>query len=516
MPRAQSADGVMHDFPDGTDQGVIDKVMKDYAAKSGIKSDTPAPATTPSGLAASAARGAAPYAAGAGVGAAIGAPFGGVGAIPGAIAGMGAVGATELGGTLYNALASRAKLPEMLTPQGATDKLLDVFGIKRPSTEAERLAETVGGVAPLGVGSAKGIADIGTMVSENRADAAEKYIDNLYTRSIKPSTVGRDSALQRRSAISDIVEQKPSLKYTDAEGKVLSEGHLPKTPVQFGEAIDQAKDSLFNQWDALAKTTEGAGVKINTKPIVARLLEKARDPVLLRDDPGAAAYAEELAGRYAKDGALLPSEVQRSIAGWNQKLKAFYRNPVEEGAGRNGINEALVGELRTELDRSIAETAAPGYQSLKNRYGALRAIENDVDRATRRISNREPGGGLFGRASNLVAGEEVIRGAMTGNMKAVATGVGVKGLGELVKYLNSPNRAITKMFETAEKYHKAPMDIGGVNPLERPPAVPPLALPAPTVTGPAHGWTSTGSGMIPPSSPAFTMTDPVARALRGY
>ena len=31
MPTAQSADGVLHDFPDGTDPAVIDRVMKQYA-----------------------------------------------------------------------------------------------------------------------------------------------------------------------------------------------------------------------------------------------------------------------------------------------------------------------------------------------------------------------------------------------------------------------------------------------------------------------------------------------------
>lgn len=39
MPRAQSADGAIHEFPDGTSPAVIDRVMKQYATQ---------PATTPS------------------------------------------------------------------------------------------------------------------------------------------------------------------------------------------------------------------------------------------------------------------------------------------------------------------------------------------------------------------------------------------------------------------------------------------------------------------------------------
>src|SRR5437762_7223082 len=39
MPRAQSADGVLHDFPEGTDPSVIDRTMKAYA-----QAHQPAPA----------------------------------------------------------------------------------------------------------------------------------------------------------------------------------------------------------------------------------------------------------------------------------------------------------------------------------------------------------------------------------------------------------------------------------------------------------------------------------------
>jgi hypothetical protein len=149
MPHAQSADGVIHDFPEGTDPGVMDRVMKEYASKQTPQS------TSLGGLEGSLTRGIAPMAVGAGLGAVLGAPFGGVGAIPGAAAGAGAVGLTELTTGIYNKVAHHFGWPETATPQEMTDKVLDLVGVKRPSTGVERTAEAVAGGAAGALGPAR-------------------------------------------------------------------------------------------------------------------------------------------------------------------------------------------------------------------------------------------------------------------------------------------------------------------------------------------------------------------------
>lgn len=105
-----------------------------------------APSTTAGGLAGSITRGFAPIATGAAVGGVVGGP-------PGAVAGAGAVGLTELATALYNPLAERFGWPKSVTPQEMTDRVLDVLGVKRPSTGLERIAETTAGGAA-GAGSA--------------------------------------------------------------------------------------------------------------------------------------------------------------------------------------------------------------------------------------------------------------------------------------------------------------------------------------------------------------------------
>lgn len=117
-----------------------------------------APRSSIGGMLGSAARGAGPIASGAMLGAAAGAPFAGVGAIPGAIAGAGAAGLTEAALDLYNPIAKAFGLRLAATPQEATDKLFDMMGVPRPTTEPERVTEAVtGGTAQAlsGAGAAR-------------------------------------------------------------------------------------------------------------------------------------------------------------------------------------------------------------------------------------------------------------------------------------------------------------------------------------------------------------------------
>jgi len=137
------------------------------------------PSTTAGGVAASAARGAAPYATGAAVGAGIGSLAGGIGAVPGAAIGAGAVGLTQLATQIYNTVAPRLGWSTTATPQEATDKVLDHFGIKRPQTAVERTVQaTTGGAADAlsGVGAARevGQALTGPVAKGVAARLAEK------------------------------------------------------------------------------------------------------------------------------------------------------------------------------------------------------------------------------------------------------------------------------------------------------------------------------------------------------
>ena len=60
------------------------------------------------------------------------------------------------------------------------------------------------------------------------------------------------------------------------------------------------------------------------------------------------------------------------------------------------------------------------------------------------------------RLGNFEAGAEMLRGALTGDLKGIAASVALKGGVELLhKVLASPNRAVRRLFEAAEQQGSA-------------------------------------------------------------
>lgn len=331
------------------------------------------------------------------------------------------------------------------------------------------------------------------VVSEGRAGAADRWIDDMYRKAVGPSTTGRDTPLQRRNAISEIIGNKADLKYTDAEGKVTASGRLPQSLNETVEAIDQSKDKLFQQWDTLTKLAGEQGARVDIAPVVQALRQQAADPSLRRVNPAAVKRAEELADEYAKSGTLTPTEAQNDITAFNQNLKRYYKAPQAVAP----VEEAAVRALRQQLDQTVEATVAPGYQALKTRYGALRAIEDDVDRAARRVGNWRAGGGIFSPVANIGSVLEIGRGIVNMNLADVAAGITLKGLAEYAKARSNPNAVIRRMFKAAEKYHKEPSvapavaaQTGGLQIGGGTNGIPGAQRSAPAVSAPPGGLTS--------------------------
>ena len=69
---------------------------------------------------------------------------------------------------------------------------------------------------------------------------------------------------------------------------------------------------------------------------------------------------------------------QQLIENYNNELQSFYRNPSYNQASRVAIDAAVVRNLRTALDEVVTKATGTKYQALRNQYGALKTIENDV------------------------------------------------------------------------------------------------------------------------------------------
>jgi hypothetical protein len=278
---------------------------------------------------------------------------------------------------------------------------------------------------------------------------AEKEVNELFQKAIKPSVSAQKSSTQLAQyqektieALKAISENRDALKF-ERESGVVS-GKTPETLGELVEGIGMTKENIFKKYDSIAREANGTGVKIGMDDIVKELQFVAKDDALAIARPEAAQYALRLSERL-QNQELTPTVAQRLVEIYNKDLQAFYKNPSPDKMNELAIDAMVANRLRAKLDAAIEQATGKEYQALKNQYGALKAIEADVNRRNTVFSRQQPKGLIdFG---DMFSGAEVIRGIINADPGAIASGATVKAIQQFYKKLNSPDRAVKKMFD---------------------------------------------------------------------
>jgi hypothetical protein len=282
---------------------------------------------------------------------------------------------------------------------------------------------------------------------------SDKTILDSFNKGIKPSVVGKSTAKQLSDynakvvdAVKTIVENKNKLNITDEFGE--NTGNLPENPRQFGQAIEQAKQEIFNQYDTLAKSAGEQGATVKLNGVVDELNKLATDKVVSDLHPELAKYASDRATALKVRGSYTTGQAQTAVQNLNRSLESFYKNPSYETASKASVDAMIANNLRTGLDDAITNVKGEGYAELKSKYASLKTIEKDVNKRAQIVARKTTGGLSFG---DVFSAEEVVRGLATMNPQAIATGVGVKAATTLWKYFNNPDRYIASMFKEADR-----------------------------------------------------------------
>jgi hypothetical protein len=355
--------------------------------------------------------------------------------VPTALSAMGGVGpATRLGriavgtaaGSLSGLASSRGK------PEAA-------------------LAGAAGGVAGGVLGEAMGSV-LGRAIAGNSPQQVERFINDTFRRVIKPSRIGRANfpqigAQDRRifTAVDQIISHAPRYRLHDAGGQELPLGAMPQSIRQFSEALDHTKRLVFGEYEQMAIRAGQQGIRVDLRPAVRAMLTAAATPEVSLLHPSLVRTALADARRFLARGSLSPLEAQDVIQNLNQTISGFYRSPSKESVSHAAMLAPLAAGLRASLDQAIKSAQGPGYRDLKLQYGALRDVEKDVAGAVAREANKIPGG-IGGIFADIGATEEVMRGVLTLNPHAIATGAGLKAAKQAYRFINDPNRAIARIF----------------------------------------------------------------------
>jgi hypothetical protein len=282
-------------------------------------------------------------------------------------------------------------------------------------------------------------------------------INHGISKSIRPSAVGKGDFKQTKKyydnaneAVKTIVENKNILKLTDEAGQPVA--RLPQSLMEFSEAIQQTKSYIYNKWDGLLKKSGDVGADVDLLPIAKELDPIIKSKTIQIKNPSLIEQAKELQKRLLTTGKLGVKEADELISIYNKDLQAYYRNPTYDHASRASVDAMIVNKLRSALDEAVTSATGAEFQPLKSKYGALKAIEKDVNRRAI-VDMRKNAQGLID-FTDIFSGADVIRGMATMNPEAFSRGIIQHAIKEGIKKLNDPNNSVKKMFKDVEKLHE--------------------------------------------------------------
>jgi hypothetical protein len=293
-------------------------------------------------------------------------------------------------------------------------------------------------------GVVKSVADAGKVTPE----IADKAIQRGISKGIKPTVVGKKTLSRfegfydkANEAVKTIAENKNLIKIVDENGEIVSH---PRTAGEMAQAVDQAKKLIYKQYHDMAIAAGDAGAQFDVTPVLAKLDEVSGD---LKYNPQIRDYAQNLKKEIEEIHGQSPEVVEERIKDLNSSLTGFYEGRV--GKAKAQVDASVAQLMREELDNKIVGAVGEGYQGLKNKYGALKAIEKEVNH--RAIVNaRKANKGLID-LTDIFTGGDLAAGILTMNPLLLARGAAGKAIMESYKIFNNPEKQIDKMFRTVYK-----------------------------------------------------------------
>jgi len=306
-------------------------------------------------------------------------------------------------------------------------------------------AKAVSGPAVKAAGVLKGaVTPLKTV--EKLDSMIDSAIETGIKKGIRPSVIGKQNASQvqkyydnAKMAVRDIIQNSPE--------------NLPSSLEDFSKAVLDTRKGVYSQYSTMAQTAGENGAVVDLTPIISKMEELGGSPKLRRVNSETADWLLGKANEWKKLPTTIdPTEAEDIIASLNSSTKSFWKNPNYNDTGKVAMTEGITKQLRSATDDAINAYQGPGYQELKNRYGALKNIEKEVtDRAT--IDARKNLKGFFD-ISDIASAGEFAYGLAKMDPASMVAAVTMRGMKNYLKHLNDPNRIIKDMFEKSGKLMK--------------------------------------------------------------
>ena len=281
-----------------------------------------------------------------------------------------------------------------------------------------------------------------------KMEKLDQTIDEGVSKGIKPTVIGKKTLANNdkfysnaRIAVKTIAENRSKINVFDDLGEKVSH---PKSNAQAAQAIDQAKKIIYNEYHKMATDAGDMGAVFNDIPIINKLQKVSAD---LKFSPKVRQYAASMVDEISELKGQAPDVIEARIAELNESLKSYYAGTRIDKA-KAQVDASVAKAMREQLD-NIIEAAGDGYKELKMQYGALKSIENEVNK--RALVLARQGGKSLIDFTDIFTGGDLVSGLLTGNPAVLARGIAGKGIAAAYKKINDPDRYIEKMFKEAYK-----------------------------------------------------------------
>ena len=360
----------------------------------------------------------------------------------------------------YAALGSDTKTGELSTGSDLVDKTIEKVGSapgKVLGKAADVLKKNV--VEPV----KSGYEGVTIKTPEQKIATAEKSMTEGIQKGVKPTILGKQTLSSQakfydnfKTGLKTIAENRDKLEIVNADGETVNK---PQTNAELSQAIDQTKKTIYDQYNSMTKAATGADAKIDVSGVVKKLENTTTN---LKYSPQTRAYAKSMMAEIGELQNASPDVIEARIKDLNSNLTGYYEGRTSKAQA--SLDAAVASNLRELLDKKIEETQGPGYQDLKNKYGALKSMEKDVNKRAI-VTARANAKNLPSTLVDAWSGAEVAGGLFTGNLMPVIKGLASKGLGAYYKNLNAPDRYIANMMnDVYDAYPSASIPASVVQP----------------------------------------------------
>ncbi len=324
---------------------------------------------------------------------------------------------------------------------GATEGVGAVTAFSASQLEAPTAGELTGGAA-LGALIEPVAPLIGKAVKHFKTPKGVRQIEKAgkeVSKAIKPRlTIKRDLNTIKKN-------------YDIANKEIVSRGFLPSDVASYNKAIKSTKRSIWKDIEARLKQGTDAELELHFDDISRKIRGIANDKALLRSNRAAAKQVEAFADDIVSQGNRVPvMEAEKTKQFLNAELEGLFgeinlSKPLKEA------KKLATREIGKQLDTILSKGKSGEFQALKNKYGALSSIEEDVLKRMIVFERQNPQG-LSESISRIAGLGNITKGIMKLSPSDVGKGFTELAAGQLAKRANDADLLIKKAFTRFGKF----------------------------------------------------------------